>query len=505
MTKPTEDRALAVRAELEKRFAGLALPTRPYIDGRWTDPAGGDTFDRISPRDGRLIARVGAGGARDVDRAVAGARRAFDSGVWSGRPPRERRLVLQRLARLVEEHAEELALIESVDMGKPYTDALAVDLRVTVQSLDFYAEAVDKRYDEVAPTAQDRLATITREPLGVVGAVVPWNFPLMMAAWKIAPALAVGNSVVLKPAEQSPLTALRFAELATEAGVPDGVLNVVPGLGPTAGAALGRHHGVDAVAFTGSGEVGREFLRYAADSNLKEVSLELGGKSPQIVMPDAPDLSVVARAVANGVFFNQGEACSAGSRLLVHRDIEEELLELVLAESRRLVVGDPLDPRTDIGALVEDRHLERVLGYVRGALDEGARLVLGGDRILAGTGGYYVEPTVFDRVDPRSRIAREEVFGPVLSVFSFENTEEAVRLANDTEYGLAAAVWSRDLSTAHRLARSVRAGTVWVNCFDDSDITVPFGGYAQSGLGGRDKSLHALEKYTQLKSTWIRL
>ncbi|MFF0447894.1 aldehyde dehydrogenase [Streptomyces sp. NPDC004609] len=505
MTKPTESRALAVRAELEQRFAGLALPTRPYIDGRWTDPAAGGTFDRISPRDGRLIARVGAGDAEDVDRAVRGARRAFDSGVWSRLPPRRRRLVLQRLARLVEEHAEELALVESVDMGKPYTDALAVDLRVTIQSLDFYAEAVDKHYDEVAPTGPDTLATITREPLGVVGAVVPWNFPLMMAAWKIAPALAVGNSVVLKPAEQSPLTALRFAELATEAGVPDGVLNVVPGLGPTAGAALGRHPGVDAIAFTGSGEVGREFLRYAADSNLKEVSLELGGKSPQIVMADAPDLAVVARAVASGVFFNQGEACSAGSRLLVHRDIEEELLERVLAESRRLVVGDPLDPRTDIGALVEERHLERVLGYVRGAADDGARLVLGGDRVLAETGGYYVEPTVFDRVDPRSRIAREEVFGPVLSVFSFENAEEAVRLANDTDYGLAAAVWSKDLSTAHRLARSVRAGTVWVNCFDDSDITVPFGGYAQSGFGGRDKSLHALEKYTQLKSTWIRL
>ncbi|GAA5052012.1 gamma-glutamyl-gamma-aminobutyraldehyde dehydrogenase/4-guanidinobutyraldehyde dehydrogenase/NAD-dependent aldehyde dehydrogenase [Thermocatellispora tengchongensis] len=494
----------ARREELERRFAALTPPSLLHIGGEQVEAASGARFACVSPRDGRVVAHVAEGDAADIDRAVAAARRAFESGVWSGLHPRERRAVLQRLARLVERHAEELALLESVDMGKPFTDALAVDLRVTVQCLDFYAEAADKMYDEVAPTGPDVLATVTREPLGVVGAVVPWNFPLMMAAWKLAPALAAGNAVVLKPAEQSPLSALRLAELAVEAGVPAGILNVVPGHGPTAGAALGRHPGVDAITFTGSGEVGRLFMRYSAESNLKQVSLELGGKSPQIVMPDAPDLAAVARSVATGIFFNQGEVCSAGSRLLVHRSVREELLALVLEETRRTVVGDPLDPRTRVGALVEEEHLRRVLGHVRGALEDGASLLTGGERTLTETGGCYMTPTVFDRVDPGMRIARQEVFGPVLSVIDFDDPEEAVRIANGTEYGLAAAVWTRDLSTAHRMSRAVRAGTVWVNCFDDSDITVPFGGYAQSGFG-RDKSLHALDKYTQFKTTWIKL
>ncbi|WP_324789321.1 aldehyde dehydrogenase [Streptomyces sp. H51] len=492
------------RDVLEKRAAALTPPTRLFIDGEFVDAASGATFDCVSPRNGTVIAEVAEGDATDIDRAVAAARAAFEDGRWARRSPRERRVVLQRLARLVEEHAEELALIEAIDMGKPFTDALAVDLRVTVQTLDFYAEAIDKTYDEVAPTAEDVLATITREPLGVVAAVVPWNFPLMMAIWKVAPALAVGNSVVVKPAEQSPLTALRLAELAAEAGLPAGVLNVVPGLGPTAGRAIGVHMDVDAVAFTGSGPVGRRFLQYAAESNIKQVSLELGGKSPQIVLPDAPDLDRVAEAIATGIFFNQGEVCTGGSRMLVHRSIKDELLEKVLEASRRKRVGDPLEPGVDIGALVESEHMNRVLGYIDLGREEGARTVLGGGRVLTESGGYFVEPTVFDRVDPHMRIAQEEIFGPVLSVIEFDSVDEAVRIANGTPYGLAAALWTTDLSTAHRVSRRLRAGTVWVNCYDDSDITVPFGGYGQSGFG-RDKSLHALDKYAHLKSTWIKL
>jgi acyl-CoA reductase-like NAD-dependent aldehyde dehydrogenase len=495
---PEEEQAL-----LEQRFAATVLPSRLYIQGMPVDALAGDVTETISPRNGVTIGRVSAGGVEDVDRAVRSARSAFASGCWSALPPRDRGLILQRLAALVEQHAEELALLESVDMGKPYALALAVDLPATVQTIHYYAEAIDKVYGEVAPTAPGTVAMITREPLGVAGAVVPWNFPLMLAVWKIAPALAAGNAVVLKPAEQSPLTALRLAELATEAGVPDGILNVVTGLGEIAGQALGRHPDVDAISFTGSGAVGRQFLRYAADSNLKQVSLELGGKSPQIVMADAGDLEMVAQNVAGGIFFNQGEVCSAGSRLLVHRSIKEELIKRIVAIARDRVTGDPLHPRSDLGALVERRHLDRVLGFIDGAEKEGAGKLLGGRQVLADTGGFYVEPTIFE-VDPAMTVAREEVFGPVLAVMSFDTVDEAVRLANGTSYGLAAAVWTHDLSTAHQVSHQLRAGTVWVNCFEESDLTVPFGGYGESGFG-RDKSLHALEKYTQLKTTWMKL
>ncbi|WP_370181896.1 aldehyde dehydrogenase [Rhodococcus wratislaviensis] len=476
-----------------------------FIDGTFVPALAGRRFDCISPRDGRVLTTIAEGDREDIDRAVQSARAAFEDGRWAKQHPRERRRVLQALARLIEEHADELALLEALDMGKPVGDARAVDVRVTVQCFDFYAEAIDKRYDEVAPTDDTTFATITREPYGVVAAIVPWNFPLMLAAWKLAPALAVGNSVVLKPAEASSLTALKLAELAAEAGLPAGVLNVVPGFGATAGAALGLHNDVDAITFTGSGPVGRTLLRASADSNLKEVSLELGGKSAQLVLADATGLESIATSVASGIFFNQGEVCSAGSRLVVHRSRKDELVEHLLRATARMKVGDPLDPDTSVGALVEEKHLNRVVGYIAAATDEGATTLAGGSQARIDSGGYFVEPTIFDDVTPEMTIAQEEVFGPVLSILTFDDIDEGVRIANGTHYGLAAAVWTDSLSNAHLVARALRAGTVWVNNYDGSDITVPFGGYKQSGFGAHDKSLHALEKYTTLKSTWMKL
>ena len=482
--------------------AALEIPKDAFVDGAFAPARSGRRFAVISPRDGRVLTEVAECDVDDVDSAVRAARRAFEDGRWAHRSPKERRRTMLRLAELLHEHREELALLESIDMGKPVTDALAVDLRVTVETFEFFAEAANKVYDEVAPTPHGTLATITREPMGVVGAVVPWNFPLMMAAWKVAPALTAGNSIVLKPAEQSPLTALRLGQLAAEAGIPDGVLNVVPGFGPTAGAAIGRHMDVDALAFTGSGAVGRLFMHYAADSNMKPVSLECGGKSPQIVFADAPDLAIVADAVATGIFYNQGEVCSAGSRLIVHRSRKDELVDALLHAAAARPPGDPLDPGTQTGALVEEEHLARVLGHIESAVEDGASLLAGGRRARDDSGGFYVEPTIFDEVSPTMRLAQEEVFGPVLAVMSFDEVDEAVKIANGTRYGLAAAVWSKDIDTALRTARAVRAGTVWINNYDDGDITVPFGGYRESGFG-RDKSLHALDKYTQVKTTWI--
>ena len=368
----------------------------------------------------------------------------------------------------------------------------------------WYAETADKSYDEIAPTGPSALALITREPLGVVGAVVPWNFPLLMAAWKIGPALATGNTMILKPAEQSPLTAIRIAELAVEAGIPDGVFNVVPGFGETAGQALGRHMDVDAIAFTGSIEVGKLFLKYAGESNMKRVSCECGGKTPNIIMSDCPDIDAAAEAAGVGIFFNQGEVCNAGSRLLVEEPIKDRVLERIGKIAERFQPGDPLDPSTAMGAIVDDVQLDRVLGYIEAGKAEGAELKIGGARVRVESGGFYVEPTVFDKVDNAMKIAQEEIFGPVLSTITFRDADDAIRIANDTVYGLAAAVWTSDLATAHKTARGLRAGTVWVNCFDHGDITVPFGGFKESGFG-RDKSLHALDKYVQLKTTWINL
>ncbi|KMS76571.1 aldehyde dehydrogenase [Streptomyces viridochromogenes] len=486
-----------------RRAKALEVSGAHHIDGD-DEPGAGATFPAVSPRDGHVLARIADGDADEVDAAVAAARRAFDTGPWPRLAPAERGRILARVAELLEERREELALAVSLEMGKPITDAYEIELRATINTFRWYGQLADKLTDESPHTAPDALALVTREPTGVVGAVVPWNFPLTLAGWKVAPALAAGCTVVLKPSENSPLSALLLARIATEAGLPQGVLNVVNGKGPVAGRAIGLHPDVDVLAFTGSTAVGRHFLHYAADSNLKRVWLELGGKSPNIILPDAPDLDRAAATAAWGIFFNQGEMCTAPSRLLVHSSIAERVTEAVVTRARELRVGDPLDPATEMGALVGESHLGRVLDHIGTGREEGARLRTGGERILTGTGGTYLEPTVFDGVDPGMRLAREEIFGPVLSVLAFDDLDEAVRLANATEYGLAAGLWTSDLSTAHRVSRALKAGTVWVNCYEEGDLTVPFGGMKQSG-NGRDKSVHALEKYTELKTTWIQL
>ncbi len=487
-----------------RRAGEMTINGQAFIDGAYTGAASGETADSIDPASGRLLVRVAECGGEDVERAVAAARRAFEAGVWSRRPPAERKRILIRFAELILAHHEELALLETLDMGKPIRDSLAIDIPGAARCIAWYGEAIDKRNDEVTPTGPDAIGMILREPVGVVAAIVPWNFPLLMAAWKIGPALAAGNSLILKPSEKSPLTAIRVAQLASEAGIPDGVFNVLPGAGGTAGKALALHNDVDCIAFTGSTRTGRLVMQYAGQSNLKRTWLECGGKTPNIVLADCADLDAAARAAAFGIFFNQGEMCSAGSRLLVDRAIKDAFLDKVIGAGNDMQPGDPLDPETRMGAIVDCTQLGTVMNYIQTGIAEGARLRTGGTQVLTETGGLFVAPTVFDRVSNDMTIAREEIFGPVLSTIEFGDVDEAIRLANQSLYGLAAAVWTRDINVAHKAARALRAGTVWINCFDEGDLTVPFGGFRLSG-NGRDKSLHALDKYQELKTVWLNL
>lgn len=496
--------AQKTRADWEAKRDALRIRTQAFIDGHYCDSASGKSFDCISPIDGLSLGQIAECDSFDIDRAVRAARRAFDSGVWSASKPTHRKKVLIRFAQLLQDHAEELALLECLDMGKPVSDALAVDVAASVRCMSWTGEAIDKVYGEIAATGIDELGLITREPLGVIGAIVPWNFPLLMATWKIAPALACGNSVVLKPSEKSSLTAIRIAAMAIEAGIPAGVFNVVPGFGKGAGEALALHMDVDGLVFTGSTQVGKFLLECAGRSNMKRAYMECGGKSPNLVFADAPNLKTAALAAAGGIFYNQGEVCTAASRLLVQRSIKDEFVAMVIEAGRGMQPAHPLEPGAAMGAMVDQVQMQRVLDYVDKGRAQGAELRLGGQRAMAESGGFYIEPTIFDRVEHDMIISREEIFGPVLSVIAFDTEEEALRIANDSQYGLAAGLWTSDITRAHRVARRLRAGSVWVNYWDGGDMTAPFGGYKQSG-NGRDKSLHAFEKYTELKATWINL
>jgi gamma-glutamyl-gamma-aminobutyraldehyde dehydrogenase len=486
-------------AEYRAIAANLQLPANAFIDGAFVPAKSGKTFTSTNPATGEKLADIAACDASDVDHAVAKAREAFEDGRWRQRAPAERKEILLEFAKLLERNRHELAVMESLDSGKPIRECQTVDIPDTIHTIRWHAELIDKLYDNTAPVSGNALAMIVREPVGVVGCVLPWNFPLLMLAWKIGPALASGCSVIVKPAAETTLTTLRVAELAHEAGIPAGVFNVVTGGGKEVGEPIGMHMDVDMVAFTGSTPTGRRFLRYAADSNLKRVVLECGGKNPAVVLDDAEDLDLVAEQVVNGAFWNMGENCSASSRLIVDAKIKDELLQRIGAYMREWKMGDPLDPENRVGSLVSKAHFDKVHSFLDDVKTEKLSVIYGGKTEK----GIFIEPTVVDGVTPSSRLFQEEIFGPILSVTSFNTLAEAVALANDTNYGLAASVYTASLRKAIRLSRDIRAGIVTVNCFGEGDATTPFGGYKESGFGGRDKSIFAHDNYCELKTIWI--
>jgi len=477
----------------------------PIIGGRSVAPVSGAYFPTLNPANGQEITRVAECNERDVDAAVSAARAAFDEGPWPRMSQAERKKIMIRFARVIEAHAEELGQLEALEAGKPITEVLGVDLPDTVNTIRWHAEAADKMFDQLAPSGPGAISMIVREPIGVVAAVLPWNFPLMMAAWKLGPILATGNTVVLKPAEQTSLSTIRLAELASDAGVPDGVINIVTGFGEVVGQAIGCHEGIDCVGFTGSTDTGRLFLKYSAESNLKRVLLECGGKSPMLVMPDVTDLDTVAVHCLHSVFWNMGENCSSNTRLLVHASLHDALIDIMLDRIGEWIVGDPMRPSTRIGPMIEEAHMNKVLSAIEKAKEQGATLVHGGKQRLKETGGWFVEPTIFTDVAPDSHLFQTEVFGPVLAVTRFDTMDEGIRLANDSDYGLAASVFASSNKTAMNAARLLRAGTVGVNCYSEGDAATPFGGYKLSGFGGRDKGMASHDQYCELKTIWVDL
>ncbi len=482
---------------------GLVIESRAFINGRYENAASGATRPTMNPANGTVLANVADCGTEDADRAVKIARAAFETGIWAGMAPADRKTLLVRWAELIEENADEIALLECLDVGKPIADTTGVDVPSAARTIRWSGEAVDKIYDQIAPVPADCLALVQRLPLGVVAAIVPWNFPLSTTAWKLAPALAAGNSVILKPASNTPLSALRIAGLASEAGLPDGVLQVLPGPGASLGKYLALHNDIDGLTFTGSTEIGKQLMQYSGQSNLKRTFLELGGKSPNIVFADA-NLEKAANMAALAVFYNGGQTCTAGTRLIVEESIRETFVEMVVEKSRDWSPGDPLDPSTAMGPMIDAGQMQTVASYVEIGRSEGASLLFGGEQVMADSGGYYHQPTIFDGVTNDMRIGREEIFGPVMSVMGFSDAEEAVAIANDSIYGLAGAVWSNNINTAHKVAAAVRVGTMGINNYFGGDVTVPFGGFKQSG-NGRDKSMHAFDDYTELKTTWVEL